>query len=216
MTHSFKRIAVYCGSNYGSNPAYFHAAKALAKALSQQSIGMVYGGGKIGLMGVMADEMLKYQAEVIGVIPTFLKQKEVAHMGLTQLIDTPDMTTRKTKMIELADGFIALAGGLGTFEELFEVLSLLQLQQHNKPVGVLNINGFFDPVIAMLKNAANEGFMPLSNMDLLCVSDDANTLLKMMANFRFEPSVKWVKPDWLNQSDDTTHNPTNPPPFTKS
>lgn len=198
---NFKNIAVYCGSNFGNSPVYFEAAKLMGKTLANQGLGLVYGGGKVGLMGAIADGVLTNGGQVIGVIPTFLKQKEVAHLGLTKLIEMPDMATRKYKMIELADGFIAMAGGIGTLEELYEVLSLLQLRQHAKPIGILNTNGFFDPFLQMLQKCADEGFMPSANMDFLCVCDDPNTLLKQMAEFKFVDTPKWVQPTWLDKKD---------------
>ena len=141
----FRRVVVYCGSNFGDTPAYYAAAQALGKALAQRNITLVYGGGNVGLMGTVADSVIAHGGKTIGVIPRFLKNKEVAHQGLSQLIITDDMASRKLKMIEFGDAFIALPGGIGTYEELFEVLSLAQLRQHQKPIGVLNIEGFFDP-----------------------------------------------------------------------
>ncbi|OOR90079.1 Rossman fold protein, TIGR00730 family [Moraxella caviae] len=198
--NTLKSIAVYCGSNLGARPEYHKAAQQMGQALAQRDMRLVYGGGNIGLMGTVADTVLEQGGEVVGVIPTFLVEKEVAHQGLSELIETTDMATRKYKMIELADGFIALAGGLGTFEELYEVLSLAQLRLHAKPIGVLNTHGFFDPVIATLQKAADEGFMPHANLSLLCVSDDPDELLEMMANYRFIDAPKWTRPTWLDTS----------------
>ena len=124
--NKMNHIVVYCGSNLGNKPAYFEAAQAMGKAIAERGSTLVYGGGKIGLMGTVADAALAEGGQVIGVIPTFLREKEVAHLGLSQLIETADMTERKNKMIELADAFIALPGGLGTYEELFEVVSQAQ------------------------------------------------------------------------------------------
>lgn len=196
---SLNTIAVYCGSNFGITPDYYQAAKLMGKILANQNIRLVYGGGKIGLMGAIADASLEHGGIVTGVIPTFLKQKEVAHLRLTRLIETPDMATRKYKMIELADGFIAMAGGIGTLEELYEVLSLLQLRQHAKPIGILNTKNFFSPFLDTLKQCANEGFMPQSNMDLICVSDDPIELLNQMTNFKFQDTPKWIHPAWLDK-----------------
>lgn len=191
-----KNIAVYCGSNLGESPAYFQAAQDLGKTIAQRGCRLVFGGGKIGLMGTIADAVLQHGGEVIGVIPTFLREKEVAHPGLTELIETTDMTQRKTKMIELADAFIALPGGIGTYEELFEVLSHAQLRLHTKPVGVLNTESFFDPLINLLQHTANQGFMPQANMNLLCVADQPQTLLEKMAAYQFVEAKKWVRPRW--------------------
>lgn len=197
--NTLTNITVYCGSNLGDTPAYYHGAKHLAQTLHQQDIRLIYGGGNVGLMGVIADEMLNCGGEVIGVIPTFLRQKEVAHLGISQLIETPDMPTRKAKLIELADGFIAMAGGLGTYEELFEVLSMAQLGILNKPIGLLNINGFYDPLLAMLKTTANSQFMPQENLTLLCVSDNPKELLEQMKCHTPISAKKWQTPAWLSE-----------------
>lgn len=197
--NQMNKVVVYCGSNFGDVPDYYHAAKLLGQTLAKQGSSLVYGGGKVGLMGAIADSILASGGQAIGVIPSFLKDKEVAHLGLNELIVTPDMASRKNKMIELGDAFIALAGGIGTYEELFEVVSLAQLRQHAKPIGVLNTNGFFDPLITMLKHTAQAGFMPPANVDLLCVSDDVDELLHLMANYQFVETQKWVKPDWMDE-----------------
>ena len=191
-----KNIVVYCGSNLGNTPDYYEAAREMGQAIARRCGCLVYGGGKIGLMGTVADAALAAGGEVIGVIPTFLREKEVAHTGLTELIETPDMTTRKNKMIELADGFVAKPGGLGTYEELFEVLSQAQLRLHDKPIGILNIGGFFDALLNMMQQTATAGFMPQANMNLLCVADNAEEVLKKMADYRFVDAQKWVEPSW--------------------
>ena len=172
----------------------------MGKAIAERGSTLVYGGGKIGLMGTVADAALAEGGQVIGVIPTFLREKEVAHLGLSQLIETADMTERKNKMIELADAFIALPGGLGTYEELFEVVSQAQLRLHAKPVGVLNIGGFFDSLLAMMQQTADEGFMPQANMSLLCVADHPAALLQKMADYRFVEAAKWVAPAWQSEA----------------
>ncbi|UOO81308.1 TIGR00730 family Rossman fold protein [Uruburuella testudinis] len=199
-----KNIVVYCGSNLGNTPAYYQAACDMGKAIAARGSRVVYGGGKIGLMGTVADAAMQAGGEVIGVIPTFLREKEVAHTGLTRLIETPDMTTRKNQMIALADAFIAMPGGLGTYEELFEVLSQAQLRLHDKPVGVLNINGFFDALLAMMQQTADAGFMPQANMSLLCVAETPAQLLQEMAAYRFVEAQKWVTPSWQNAAESTS------------
>ena len=198
--NKMNHIVVYCGSNLGNKPAYFEAAQAMGKAIAERGSTLVYGGGKIGLMGTVADAALAEGGQVIGVIPTFLREKEVAHLGLSQLIETADMTERKNKMIELADAFIALPGGLGTYEELFEVVSQAQLRLHAKPVGVLNIGGFFDGLLAMMQQTADEGFMPQANMSLLCVADNPADLLQKMADNRLVEAQKWVAPAWQSEA----------------
>ncbi|SAY51313.1 LOG family protein [Neisseria weaveri] len=192
-----KNIAVYCGSNLGNTRAYFEAAQDLGGVLAERGSRLVYGGGKIGLMGTVADAVLAGGGEVVGVIPTFLREKEVAHRGLTELVEMPDMSSRRNKMIELADAFIAMPGGLGTYEELFEVLSSAQLRLHSKPVGILNIGGFFDPLLAMMKQTVEAGFMPSENLNLLCEADEPRALLERMAAYRFIDAPKWNKPAWL-------------------
>ncbi len=168
----------------------------MGKAIAERGSRLVYGGGKVGLMGTVADAVLAYGGEVIGVIPTFLREKEIAHQGLAKLIETPGMTERKTKMIALSDAFIAMPGGIGTYEELFEVLSLSQLRQHAKPIGILNIEGFFDPLITLMQQTAAQGFMPQANLNLLCAADNPADLLTKMAKYEFVDAPKWVQPGW--------------------
>lgn len=198
-----KNIVVYCGSNLGQNKAYFDAAQQLGQEMAQQGYHLVYGGGNIGLMGTIATAVLEHGGEVIGVIPSFLKNLEGAHQGLTELYETTNMTERKNKMIELANGFIAMPGGLGTYEELFEVLSQAQLKLHPHPIGILNVAGFFDPLIQMLQNTVTAGFMPPENMDLLCQSAKPAELLEQMRLWQPRDAVKWVTPQWAQQTRET-------------
>ena len=191
-------IVVYCGSNLGATPEYAEVARELGSIMAGRGRRLVYGGGRIGLMGTLADAVLQGGGEVIGVIPTFLREKEVAHQGLTELIETADMPARKNKMIELGDAFIALADGIGTFEELFEVLSLAQLKQHRKPIGLLNTAGFYDPLLALLEQTAQQGFMPAANLSLLCVAEKPADLLDKLADYRPVDAPKWIQPAWLN------------------
>ncbi|ETD67273.1 lysine decarboxylase [Pelistega indica] len=197
--NNLKNITVYCGSNFGEIPDYYEEAKRLGELMAKEAIQLVYGGGKIGLMGALANSVLQHNGTAIGIMPTFLKNKEMAHTGLTELIETPTMSIRKDKMMEMADGFIAMAGGIGTYEELFEVFSALQLKQHTKPVGLLNVKGFFDPLLTMLESTAKQGFMPLANMNLLCVADNAGELIEKMRNFQFVDVPKWVTPKWVEE-----------------
>lgn len=198
-----KNIVVYCGSNLGSNKAYFDAAQELGKVIATQGNRLVYGGGNIGLMGTIASAVLAHGGEVIGVIPTFLKNQEGAHLGLTKLYETTNMTDRKNKMIELADAFIAMPGGLGTYEELFEVLSQAQLKLHPHPIGILNVDGFFNPLIQMLQGTAAAGFMPQKNMDLLCIASKADKLLEKMRHWQPHDAVKWILPEWAQKEKET-------------
>ncbi|MCO6504113.1 MAG: TIGR00730 family Rossman fold protein [Snodgrassella sp.] len=194
-----KNIVVYCGSNLGTNKAFFDAARGLGKVIAEQGSRLVYGGGNIGLMGTIATAVLENGGEVIGVIPIFLKKLEGAHLGLSKLYETSNMAERKNKMIELAEAFIAMPGGLGTYEELFEVLSQAQLKLHPHPIGILNVAGFFDPLLQMLQNTADAGFMPQQNMDLVCVDSDAEKLLHKMRQWQPQHAEKWILPEWARQ-----------------
>ncbi len=178
-----KRICIYSGSNLGSKPEYKENTKLLGKILAENNIELVYGGSRIGLMGEIANEVLNNKGKVIGVMPKGLFSGEMVHNNLTKLIEVKNMHERKQIMADLSDGFIALPGGLGTFEELFEVLSWSQLGIHKKPIGVLNISSFFDPLIHMIKNSCDEGFMRESNLKLISISDSPSELIKLMENY---------------------------------
>lgn len=199
--NTLNRITVYCGSNYGQSREYFDAARQLGHLLAEQGRELVYGGGKIGLMGTLSDAVLAAGGRVTGVIPTFLREKEAAHLGVSELIETPDMASRKIRMMALGDGYIALPGGIGTYEELFEVMSLAQLAQHEKPIGILDVNGFFQPLLRLLEHTAQTGFMPERNLKLLCVAQEPQALLEQMAAYRpaDASAVKWQRPAWLDQ-----------------
>ncbi|MGZ3181336.1 MAG: LOG family protein [Telluria sp.] len=154
-----KSIAVYCGAAHGANPVYTEAARALGRVLVEQGITLVYGGGAVGLMGEIANEVLRCGGRAIGVIPQALMDKEVGHKGLTELHVVPDMHVRKAMMADLAEGFIAMPGGIGTLEELFEMVTWCQLGIHRKPVGLLNVNGFWDGLLSYLLHMQHEGFL---------------------------------------------------------
>jgi hypothetical protein len=175
-----RRICVYCGSRSGRGAGYTEAAAALSDALCNRQLGLVYGGASVGMMGTVADGVLARGGEAIGVIPESLVSKEVAHQGLSELIVTPDMHERKKVMADRADGFIAMPGGLGTLEELFEILTWAQLRFHAKPCGLLNVNGYYDPLVAFLDNAVTEGFIRPDHRGLLKVADDPATLLETL------------------------------------
>ncbi len=177
---SIKRMTVYCGSNFGTDNRYLQAAESLGKYLAEHAIELVYGGGNIGLMGAVADAVLQNGGRVIGVMPTFLKEKEMAHTGIQELIEVPDMMVRKVKMMELADAFIALPGGLGTFEEFFEVFSAAQLRLHKKPLGFLNCVDFYKPLQLLLQQTIDTGFMPASNLSLCHFAPDVESLMAAM------------------------------------
>lgn len=178
-----KRICVYSGSNLGFRPEYKESARLLGKILAKNKIELVYGGSRIGLMGEISNEVLRNSGKVIGVMPKGLFSGEMVNKNLTKLIEVENMHERKQTMAELSDGFIALPGGLGTFEELFEVLSWAQLGIHKKPIGILNISNFFDPLLYMIKNTCTEGFMNESNIKLISVSDNPLELIKQMKNY---------------------------------
>jgi len=188
-----KRIAVYCGSNKGVRPEYAAAAQALGTVLAREKIELVYGGGMVGLMGIVADAVLKHGGHVIGVIPEKLVIKEVVHEKLPDLRVVKDMHERKALMAELSDGFIALPGGYGTFEEFFEVLAWSQLGWHTKPFGLLDIGGFYRSLLEFLDHTRNEGFIRPQHRELVLVADGAETLLQRMQEFRPPSDVKWIK-----------------------
>ena len=176
-----KRICVYCGSNAGKRAGYVRAADELGAALVERGLGLVYGGGSIGMMGRIADAVMARGGEVIGVIPKFLHQKEVVHSGLSRLEVVDDMHTRKALMMELSDGFVAMPGGLGTLEELFEVFAWAKLGLHNKPCAVLNVDGYYDELSALLARVVAEGFAKPKHISSLIVEDTPAQLLQQMA-----------------------------------
>jgi len=175
-----KSIAVYCGASFGASPVYAEAACALARAMVEHNIALVYGGGNVGLMGVIADEVLRLGGEVTGVIPRALLEREVGHTGLTRLFVVKDMHERKAMMSELSDGFIAMPGGMGTLEELFEMLTWSQLGIHDKPVGLLNVNGFYDGLIGFIGHQQQEGFVRAQHAALIMVESEPEALLRRL------------------------------------
>lgn len=191
-----KRICVYSGSNLGVRPEYQEITKQLGMVLVANNIELVYGGSKTGLMGEIANHMLDHNGRVTGVMPKGLFPKEIINNRLTNFIEVKNMHERKQTMADLSDGFIAIPGGMGTFEELFEVLCWAQLGIHKKPIGVLNISNFFDSFIALIQNIVTEGFMNPSNTKLVLVSSDPGDLVKKMINY--SPPVlgnKWSQLD---------------------
>ncbi len=178
-----KRIAVFCGSSKGFNQEYAQAAVKLGDYFSKQGIGLVYGGGKIGIMGVIADTMIKNNSEVIGVIPGLLKHEEVAHTKISQMITTKRMSKRKVKISKLVDGYIALPGGFGTLDEIFEALTLGQLGIENKAIGILNTNNFFYHALLQLDHMVQEGFLKQENRDMIMVSESIEDLLDKMKSY---------------------------------
>ncbi|GAA6768058.1 LOG family protein [Flavobacterium johnsoniae] len=187
-----KRITVFCASSFGTEKIYEKQAIALGKTLAEQNIELVYGGANVGLMGAVADGALNAGGKVIGVLPNFLRSKEIAHLGLTELILVESMHERKTKMNDLCDGVIALPGGFGTLEELFEMLTWAQLGLHKKPIAILNIDGFYDALIELLKVMVEKGLLKDVNASMVLVSDNIEDLLNKMRNY-IPPTVgKWI------------------------
>ena len=176
-----KSLCVYCGANPGATPRYAEAARALARALVDDNVALVYGGGKVGLMGVIADEVLRLGGDVTGVIPTALVEREVGHTGLTRQFIVKDMHERKAMMAALSDGFIAMPGGMGTLEELFEMLTWSQLGIHAKPVGLLNVDGFYDGLIGFIRHASEQGFIRPQHAALMRSAADPQELLRQLA-----------------------------------
>lgn len=179
-----KRIAVFCGSSKGFDPKYAKAAIQLGNFFSQHDIGLVYGGGKIGIMGIIADTMIQNKAEVIGVIPHLLKHEEVVHTNVSQLIVTKKMSKRKVKISKLVDGYIALPGGFGTLDEIFEALTLGQLGIEKKAIGILNTDGYFKYTLLQLDHMVKEGFLKQENRDMVIVSDTIEDLIGRMRSYQ--------------------------------
>ncbi|MED5410969.1 MAG: TIGR00730 family Rossman fold protein [Pseudomonadota bacterium] len=187
-----KRICVYCGSALGASLSYVQMAEKLAAELVKRNIELVYGGAQIGVMGSIANSMLAEGGSVIGVLPVRLFRSEVPHDGLTELIEVSSLHERKAKMAELSDAFIALPGGLGTLEELFEILTWAQLGLHKNPVGVLNVNGFYDKLLDYLDHAVAEKFIRLQHREMLVVDEDIESMFERFS--KYEPPIgqKWV------------------------
>ncbi|MFQ5805895.1 MAG: TIGR00730 family Rossman fold protein [Phycisphaerae bacterium] len=191
------RLCVFCGSNRGAQPKFEAAARDLGATLANESIALVYGGGRVGLMGVLADAALESGGDVIGVIPHALDEVELAHDGLTEMHVVDSMHERKALMADLSDGFVALPGGLGTFEEFFEVVTWAQLGIHAKPCGVLNVAGYFDKLVALLDHAVEERFIKPQHRDLIMVEDDHRRLLDRMRSYRPPVTERWVRREQL-------------------
>lgn len=190
-----RRVCVFCGSNKGARAAYTGAAQALGTALTRRGIGLVYGGGGVGLMGVLADGVLEAGGEVIGVIPDALVAKEVAHKGLSDLRVVGSMHERKALMAELADAFVGLPGGYGTLEEFCEVITWAQLGLHRKPCGLLNIDGFYDPLLAFFDHAVAEQFVRPAHRSLILEAREPDRLLDELSRFRAPALEKWIDRD---------------------
>jgi len=188
-----KSLCVYCGANFNGDETLKQAIVDLTKTMVAQEISLVYGGGSVGVMGVIADEILKLGGTVTGVIPQFLMDKEVGHKGITQMIITENMHQRKQKMADLSDGFVILPGGFGTLEEFFEVLTWLQLGLHAKPIGVLNVAGFYDPLFVQMDMMVKHRFLKQTNRDLVFNESEPNVLIEKMQQFSATPDEVWFR-----------------------
>ena len=188
-----KSIAVFCGSSKGNQPIYTETAANLGKLLAQENITLVYGAGNVGLMGILADAALAENGTVIGVIPEFLDKWEVGHHGITEIIILKDMHQRKAKMYAISDGYIILPGGFGTMDEFFEILTWKQLHLHQSPIGILNVNGYYDFLLKQMDSMVKAGFVSPANRALVYESNDMKALLEMMRNHEDKSlEGKWV------------------------
>lgn len=188
---SIKSVAVFCGSKAGHDPIYLEVAKELGERLAHEQITLVYGGAQVGLMGAIADACLASNGKVVGVIPEKLKKVEIAHLGLTQLHVVKTMHERKAKMADLADAFVALPGGAGTLEEWFEVFTWAQLGYHHKPCCLLNVNRFFDPLIAMLDHIVKQGFMTPVFRKMIIIESTIEGLIASLNSYARNDKAKW-------------------------
>lgn len=196
MPRTIGRICVYCGSRPGNRPEYVETARLLGGLLVERGIGLVYGGASVGIMGAVADAVLKGGGEVIGVIPHGLVQKEIAHDHLTDLRVVGNMHERKALMAELSDAMVALPGGYGTFEELFETITWSQLGIHRKAIGLLNVGGFYDGLLSLVDHAIAEGFVPPEHRGLIVEATEPEDLLDLVAGYEPPPPVvKWLSKD---------------------
>jgi uncharacterized protein (TIGR00730 family) len=187
-----RRICVFCGSNRGAGPLYAETARGVGRVLAKEGIGLVYGGGSVGLMGELADAVLADGGEAIGVIPHSLWAREVGHRGLTDLRIVDTMHERKAMMADLADGFVALPGGLGTLEEIFEIWTWAQLGLHRKPLGFLDANGFYAPLMEFLDRSVREGFVREAHRAAAIVDDDIERILRRFDEWKPPAVEKWI------------------------
>jgi hypothetical protein len=195
-----KRIVVFCGASLGFHPIYKETAIALGTYFAESNIGLVYGGAKVGIMGVLADTVLAHNGDVIGVIPKLLEKEEVVHAGVEEMIICKKMSDRKVIMSKLTDGYITLPGGFGTLDELFEALTLGQLHIEQKPIGLLNVNGFFDAILLQLDKMVAEGYLKQANRNMLLVANSVHALMHKMNNYQ-APEIGHVIQKVVYQND---------------
>lgn len=188
-----KHLCIFCGSSKGNDPVYEKTAEELAEIIVDEGLTMVYGGGSIGIMGVLADKILSMNGKVIGVIPRFLYDLEVGHDNVTELIIVESMHERKQRMAEISDGFLALPGGFGTLEEMGEILTWIQLKLIRKPIGLLNINGFYDQFLNMLDNMVASGFLKKNNREILLSSNSPSVIIDIIKNAPVFEDTKWIE-----------------------
>jgi uncharacterized protein (TIGR00730 family) len=187
-----RSVCVFCGSSAGRSAVYADAARIAGRAIAESGLRLIYGGAMVGLMGELADSALAAGGEVVGVIPVALVEREIAHAGLTALHHVKSMHERKAMMADMADAFLALPGGVGTLEELFEVWTWAQLGHHRKPVGILNVEGYFDALLAFLDHQCREGFMRREHRDMLVVEAEPGRILARFADYEAPSVVKWI------------------------
>ena len=188
-----KQVCIFCGSYKGSQPIYMTAAHDMGKGLAQRDLGLVYGGGRVGLMGAVADGTLAGGGKVIGIIPQSLVDRELAHTGLSELRVVGSMHTRKAIMAEIADAFIAMPGGFGTLDELFEIITWAQLGFHHKPIALLNVGGYFDPMLTFIEHMATEGFIKPEHRNAMLVKNTVDDLLDTLLTYQPPALEKWIK-----------------------
>ncbi|NJN26801.1 MAG: TIGR00730 family Rossman fold protein [Cyclobacteriaceae bacterium] len=186
-------ICVFCGSSMGFHPIYEKSAYELGKRLAEENIGLVYGGGSVGLMGVLANAVMEHGGQVTGIIPRFLYEKEVGHDGLSKLVIVNSMHERKQKMAELSQGFVAMPGGIGTLEELFEIFTWSQLSLIKKPVALYNVHGFYDDITRFLDKLVHEGFLKSETVSTLINSHNILELIEKLKAYNFHESTKWIE-----------------------
>ena len=190
-----KSISVFCGASAGNKEIYKLKAEELGRKMVDRNIDLVFGGGKVGMMGIIADEVIKNNGNAIGVIPRFLSSKEIEHSGCTKIIRTKTMHERKMEIFKISEGAIAMPGGYGTFDEVFEILTWAQLGLHQYPIAFLNINSYFDQLYKMLQHMRDEGFLKQENLDMVIIEEDVDILLEKMENYVAPDVPKWINQD---------------------